>query len=57
MENAKNVLSDHPQISWCEDEMDATKGAHAIALVTECKQFRALDFEAILNNMKGCAFF
>lgn len=57
MENAKSVLSDHPQITWCQSELEASQGAHAIALVTEWKQFRGLDFDLILKNMKGKAFF
>lgn len=56
MENAKMLL-DHPSITWCQDEMDAVEGAHAIALMTEWKQFRFLDFTLVLSKMKGNAFF
>ncbi|MGM0440533.1 MAG: UDP-glucose dehydrogenase family protein [Chlamydiota bacterium] len=57
MDNAKLILGDRAQISWCHDELDASHGADAIALVTEWRQFRFLNLEAILGNMKGCAFF
>jgi UDPglucose 6-dehydrogenase len=45
------------QMTWCTDEDDAAKGAHAIALITEWKQFRFVDFDPILKRMKGNAFF
>jgi len=60
MEKAKQLpwLSAHSSlITWCENETEAALGAHAIALVTEWKQFRFLDFEPIITNMKGRAFF
>ncbi|MDR3624525.1 MAG: UDP-glucose/GDP-mannose dehydrogenase family protein [Chlamydiales bacterium] len=45
------------QITWCNDETESSKNAHAIALVTEWKQFRFLDFEPIIAHMQDCAFF
>lgn len=57
MDNAKKMLPDTPQIVWCEDEIQAATYADAIALVTEWKQFRFLDFAKIIPKMKGKAFF
>ncbi|HEV8051336.1 MAG TPA: UDP-glucose/GDP-mannose dehydrogenase family protein, partial [Parachlamydiaceae bacterium] len=57
MENAKKLLPDLPQIIWCNDEVQAAEHADALALVTEWKQFRFLDFAKILPIMKGRAFF
>lgn len=57
MENAKQLLPDDPHITWCKSETEAVKGAHAIALVTEWKQFRSLNLKALLKTMKGHAFF
>lgn len=57
MENAKKILPDTPQIIWCKDEIQAATNADAIALMTEWKQFRFLDFDKILPKMKGKAFF
>lgn len=57
MDNAKKIIPDYPNITWCMDEIEAAKGAHAIVLVTEWKQFRFLDFSKILPLMEGRAFF
>jgi len=57
MKKAKKHLSSHPNIQWCENEYEAASGADAVALVTEWKQFRFVDFEEILEKMQGCAFF
>lgn len=57
MDNAREMLGTHPQISWCSNELEAASGAHAIALVTEWKQFRLLDFKTLLASMKAKAFF
>jgi UDPglucose 6-dehydrogenase len=57
MDNAKKIIPDHPDITWCQDEMDAAQSSDAIALMTEWKQFRFLDFTKILKSMKGHAFF
>lgn len=57
MENAKNHIPDHDNISWCESELEAATDADAIVLVTEWKQFRFLDFSEVLQLMNGHAFF
>jgi len=57
MQRAKTLLRRSPQITWCRDEFDAAAGADAIALVTEWKQFRVIDFGQILPKLKGKAFF
>ena len=57
MPNARQILKDHPNLTWCKDELDAAKGADAVALLTEWKQFRLVDFHPIRKNMKGIAFF
>lgn len=55
--NAKKILGESSQISWCENEFDAAKGADAVALLTEWKQFRLVDFKSVRNQMSGIAFF
>ena len=55
--NAQRLIKDCPEITWCQDEFDAAKGADAIALLTEWKQFRFLDFHPVKGQMKGIAFF
>lgn len=57
MDNARAILGDRSEITWCQNELDAATGAHGIALVTEWKQFRLLDFTALLGSMKSKAFF
>lgn len=57
MPNAKKALGSHPKISWCSNEADAAAGADALVLMTEWKQFRLLDFKALLPKMCGNAFF
>lgn len=57
MENAKRMLPDHPNLNWCKNEYEASKEADAIVFVTEWKQFRFLDFNLILQGMKGRGLF
>ncbi|MFQ5728734.1 MAG: UDP-glucose dehydrogenase family protein [Waddliaceae bacterium] len=57
MENAHSHIPSHPKILWCRDEYHAAEESDAIALVTEWKQFRFLDFQTLLSKMKGKAFF
>lgn len=55
--NAKVVLKDQPHITWCKDEYEAAHSSHAIALVTDWKQFRFVDFEKVVSGLQERAFF
>ncbi|HSX37431.1 MAG TPA: UDP-glucose/GDP-mannose dehydrogenase family protein [Chlamydiales bacterium] len=57
MDNAKKLIGEHPRVAWCSSESDAASGADAIALVTEWKQFRLIDFSKIGKEMKRMALF
>lgn len=57
MEIAKNNLRDLKNITFCKNEEEAARGADAITLVTEWKQFRLLNLEPIVTKMKGKGFF
>ncbi|MBS0625348.1 MAG: UDP-glucose/GDP-mannose dehydrogenase family protein [Verrucomicrobia bacterium] len=57
MPNARKSVADSPQIVWCQDEFDAVNGADAIALLTEWKQFRLVDFKPIKKKMKRAVIF
>lgn len=60
MEKAKEIAIFQElgsQMTWCTDELDAAKGANAIVLMTEWKQFRFTDFAPVLKEMQGRAFF
>lgn len=54
---AKTLLESHLEITWCQDELEVAEGADALVLMTEWKQFRFLNFQAIQERMKGRAFF
>jgi len=56
MPKAQKLLK-HPQITWSSDEYDAAKGADAIVLVTEWKQFRFADFSKLKQLMRNAVFF
>lgn len=57
MPNAKKIIGLNPRVSWCKDEFEAAQGADAIALMTEWKQFRLVDFKRIQGKMKGRVIF
>jgi len=48
MPQAMKVLED---VTFCEDAYDCAKGAHALVIVTEWEQFRALDLEEMASLM------
>ncbi len=56
-QTAQKSFPQDPHIYWAKDELDAATGADALALVTEWRQFRFLDFRAIKDVMCGHAFF
>jgi UDPglucose 6-dehydrogenase len=49
---AKRVSGDEPRITYATNPMDALNGADVLAIVTEWKEFRAPDFEAIKAKLK-----
>jgi UDPglucose 6-dehydrogenase len=55
--NAQKLLRENAAITWCPNEIEAASGADAIALMTEWKQFRLVDFKPIKEKMRGFAFF
>src|SRR5688572_830640 len=48
MEQAKPLM---PDITYCDSPYSAAEGAHALVLVTEWEQFRALDFGRLKTIM------
>ncbi|HEU64340.1 MAG: UDP-glucose 6-dehydrogenase [Candidatus Anoxychlamydiales bacterium] len=52
MQKAKKLFKDNKNIVWCRDENHAAEGSDAIALLTEWKQFRLLNFNPIKKIMK-----
>lgn len=57
MPNAKKIFKNSPNINWCQSEFEAAEGADAIALLTEWKQFRLIDFETLRTKMKESVLF
>jgi len=53
MPRAQEALRDVDNLYWATDPHDAARGTDAIALLTEWKQFRSIDFSAIRPHM-GC---
>ncbi|MBS3903175.1 MAG: UDP-glucose/GDP-mannose dehydrogenase family protein [Anaplasmataceae bacterium] len=56
-DNAKKLFPTNDRLLFCNDEYDAADGSHAIALITEWKQFRFVDLSKIQLSMKGQGFF
>jgi UDPglucose 6-dehydrogenase len=48
MPQAKRMLEN---VVFCADEYDCAKGAHALVIVTEWEQFRALDLQEMASTM------
>jgi UDPglucose 6-dehydrogenase len=48
MSQAKAVLEN---VAFCADEYECAKGAHALVIVTEWEQFRALDLQEMASTM------
>lgn len=56
-DNAKKLLGARSNIRWCNNEIETATAADAIVLVTEWRQFRFLDLQALSQVMRGRAFF
>lgn len=57
MDNAKKLIPPLPQITWCDNELEAAHGADAVALATEWHRFSSLDYSRLHDVMNGHAFF
>ena len=57
LENARNDLQEmQGDVRFMEDVYEAAEGAHAIALVTQWREYRELDYETIFKTMVKPAF-
>ncbi len=54
---AKRLYADEPRISYAANPMAALDGADALVIVTEWKEFRSPDFEAIKSKLKNPVIF
>jgi UDPglucose 6-dehydrogenase len=49
---ARRIFGDEPRIQYASGPTDALTGATALAIVTEWKEFRSPDFDAIRNTLR-----
>ena len=54
---AQRILGANPRISYAATPMEALDGADALAIVTEWKEFRSPDFDAIKAKLKSPVIF
>lgn len=57
MHEARRIFGDEPRLSYAENPMAALEGADALLIVTEWKEFRSPDFEAIKAKLKQPVIF
>jgi UDPglucose 6-dehydrogenase len=57
MAEARRVLPDVPGLSFTASQADALAGADALVVVTEWKEFRNPDFDAIKSALKAPVIF
>ncbi len=50
------IDADNKYVSYCQDAYEATKDAHAVLILTEWDEFKALDFQKIYEQMQLPAF-
>ena len=50
------IDSDNQYVTYCSDAYEATKDAHAVLILTEWDEFKALDFKKIYEQMQLPAF-
>lgn len=57
MAESKRIYGDEPRLSYAESAMGALDGADALAIVTEWKEFRVPNFDALKAALKTPAIF
>ena len=57
MPEAQRALGPTPGLGFADSAMGALQGAHALVIVTEWKEFRSPDFEAIKQTLKSPVIF
>ena len=57
MDESRRIFGNEPRLAYAETPMDALKDADALVIVTEWKEFRAPDFDAIKAALKTPAVF
>jgi UDPglucose 6-dehydrogenase len=57
MQESKRIFGDDARLQYADSPMAALKGADALAIATEWKEFRAPDFDAIKAALKTPTIF
>jgi len=57
MHEAQRIFGDEPRLAYAKTPMEALQGADALVIVTEWKEFRSPDFEAIKAQLKNPLIF
>ena len=57
MDEAKRIFGDEPRIVYADSPMHAVEGTDALVIVTEWKEFRSPDFDAIRAALKTPVIF
>jgi UDPglucose 6-dehydrogenase len=57
MPEARRIHGEDPRIAYADSPLDATRGADALAIVTEWKEFRSPDFDALKAHLKQPVIF
>jgi UDPglucose 6-dehydrogenase len=57
MHEARRVFGDRPRVSYAVSPLPALEGADALVIVTEWKEFRSPDFEAVRAALKAPLIF
>lgn len=57
MTESKRIYGDEPRLVYADSAMDALEGADALAIVTEWKEFRVPNFDAVKAALKTPAIF
>ncbi len=57
MHEARRIFGDEPRLTYADNPMAALDGADALVIVTEWKEFRSPDFEAVRAKLKTPAIF
>jgi UDPglucose 6-dehydrogenase len=57
MDSARRAIGDVPGLDYAPDAMSAVKGADALVIATEWKEFRSPDFDAIAAALRQPVIF
>jgi UDPglucose 6-dehydrogenase len=57
MAEARRVLGDVPRLTYAPNPVAACEGADALVVVTEWKEFRSPDFDALRRHLKQPVIF